>query len=68
VAVMTDEWLSLSQAANRLGLSAQAVRNMADAGRVACYRSPLGRLVAAQDVERLAQERAQRRGAPAAEQ
>jgi hypothetical protein len=66
VVVMTEDWLSLSQAANRLGLSAQAVRNMADAGRVECYRSPLGRLVAAKDVERLAHERAQRSGAPAA--
>jgi excisionase family DNA binding protein len=60
VAVMTEEWLSLTQAANRLGLSSQAVRNMADAGRLGCYRSPLGRLVATEDVERIAAERAAR--------
>ena len=59
--VLTGEWLSLSQAANRLALSPQSVRNMADDGKLTCFRSPLGRLVAAADVERVAQERAQRR-------
>jgi predicted site-specific integrase-resolvase len=57
-----DEWLSLSQAAVQLGCSAQSVRDWAEAGKVIGVRTPLGRLVSAEDVARLA---AERRGRPA---
>jgi hypothetical protein len=52
-----DEWLSLSQAAARLGCSAGTMRDRVDAGKVLGIRSPLGRLVSAADVERLVAER-----------
>ena len=52
-----DEWISLSQAAAQLGCSPQSVRDWADAGKVIGVRTPLGRLVSAADVDRLAAER-----------
>jgi excisionase family DNA binding protein len=61
-AILQDEWLSPSQAANRLGLSVQRVRQLVDCGRLGHIATPLGRLVAAEDVARVARERAERRG------
>jgi hypothetical protein len=69
-AILQDEWLSPSQAANRLGLSTQRVRQLAECGRLGSIVTPLGRLLAADDVERLVAARAaraQRSSAPSAE-
>jgi hypothetical protein len=60
--VDSGAWLSLSEAGRRAGLSAGRVRQLADAGDLTCWRSPLGRLVAAEDVETLRIERAGRHG------
>ena len=55
---MTDEWMTPSQAANRLGLSGIRVRQLLSEGRIKHIRTPLGRLVSPSDVERLRAERA----------
>ncbi|HEY7063595.1 MAG TPA: hypothetical protein VII06_19100 [Chloroflexota bacterium] len=59
-AKLTGEWLSPMQAANRLNISTQRVRQLLDAGQLAYVVTPLGRLVDAADVVRLAAERAER--------
>ena len=53
---MTD-WLTMTQAAQVLGVSDQTVRNLADKGKLELNRTPLGRLVSAQSVEKLRTER-----------
>lgn len=49
-------WLSPAGAARRLGCSPSTIRNLVGAGKLSAWRSPLGRLVPAADVERLAVE------------
>jgi DNA-binding transcriptional MerR regulator len=57
--------LTRNQVARRLGLSAEWVRQLSDAGLLPCVRTPLGRLYDAADVERFARHRAtQRRASP----
>jgi excisionase family DNA binding protein len=41
---MTETGLTTSQAARRLGLSAERVRQLSDKGTLRCRRTPLGRL------------------------
>jgi len=60
----SSDWLSPTQAANRLGISTQRVRQLADAGQLAHVRTPLGRVFTRASVERLAEER--RRPGPVA--
>ena len=57
--VPTDEHplLTIGQAAHRLELSVAWVRHLADAGTLDCTRSPLGRLVTAESVEKYRAER-----------
>ncbi len=59
--VSTIHWISLSEAARRLGLSETHVRWLADRGRLRAVRSAYGRLFDPDDVERFARERAARR-------
>ena len=61
VTALNDHWLSPTQAAHRLNISPQRVRQLLDAGQLAHVVTPLGRLVDAADVARLAAERAARR-------
>ncbi len=51
--------LTPAQAARKLGLTPQRVRQLADGGHLAYTMTPLGRLLDTADVARLAQERAQ---------
>jgi excisionase family DNA binding protein len=53
----TTEHLTVSQAARILGLSAERVRQLASTGRLASIVTPLGRLFAVADVERLVERR-----------
>ena len=53
-------WLSPAQAARRLELSAQRVRQLADAGTLECVNTSLGRLISAESVAKLKKERAKR--------
>ena len=55
-------WLSPSQAGRRLGVTPQRIVQLARAGEVEHVLTPLGRLLDPADVERLAEERRQRRG------
>jgi hypothetical protein len=57
-----QDWLSPSQAARRLDRSVSRVRQMVVEGQLAYVRTPLGKLIAASDVDRLAAERATRKG------
>ena len=61
--MMEARWLTPTQAGRRLNLSAERVRQLTQAGQLACVRTPLGRLLDPADVERLAAER-RRSGAP----
>ena len=49
--------LTPTQAGHRLGLSAQRVRQLAEAGRLPVCMTPLGRLVDAAAVDALVKER-----------
>ena len=49
--------LTIGQAAHRLALSVAWVRHLADAGTLDCTRSPLGRLITTESVERYRAER-----------
>jgi hypothetical protein len=51
------ELLPISEAARRIKLSAQRLRTLADAGRVPCVRSPLGRLFDPADLDAFAATR-----------
>jgi predicted site-specific integrase-resolvase len=56
-------WLSLGQAARRLGVSPQMVDVYCRTGKLTFVSTPLGRLIDPANVERLAKEReAQRKG------
>lgn len=55
-----EELLSPSAAARLLGLTARRVRQLARSGRLPATVTPLGRLYARADVDRLASERAAR--------
>ncbi|MCU1358017.1 MAG: hypothetical protein JWM89_3435 [Acidimicrobiales bacterium] len=46
-------YLTASQAARILGLSAERVRQLATAGTLPCVETPLGRLFDADEVDRL---------------
>lgn len=50
-------WLTPTQAAARLGCSKLTVLRWADSGRLPVLRTPLGRLLRAEDVQALAAER-----------
>lgn len=52
-----ETWLSPAQAASRLGVGPERVRQLARAGRVAYVFTPLGRLLDPASVERLVAER-----------
>ena len=56
---ITSGWLRIGEAAHRLQLSPQRVRQLIDQGKLAAIRTPLGRLVQEADCTRLQQERAQ---------
>ena len=49
--------LTIGQAARRLELSVAWVRHLADEGRLEMTRSPLGRLISSESVERYKAER-----------
>jgi excisionase family DNA binding protein len=53
-----DALLSPTQAAQRAGISAQRLRQLADEGKVPAVRTALGRLFARADIDRLIKERA----------
>jgi excisionase family DNA binding protein len=56
-------WLTPSEAAQRLGMSASGVRWMVDTGRVRPIRTANGRrLVSLRDLDRVRVDRARRRG------
>ncbi len=56
-------WLTPTQAALRLGVSAEAIRQYCNQGRLVAVRTGHGRLIDPASVERLAKEReAQRKG------
>ncbi len=52
-----NDTMTASQAARRLGLSPQRIRQLMAAGKLAFVGTPLGRLIYRADVERLAAER-----------
>jgi hypothetical protein len=59
-----EHWLSPSQSARQLNLSLSRVRQLTTEGRLRHVVTPLGKLIAAEDVARLVAERAARQGAP----
>jgi hypothetical protein len=62
VTVSERELLSPAQAARRAGVSEQSIVNWFDTGRVAGFKSPLGRLIDPVSLDRVVAERAARRG------
>jgi DNA-binding transcriptional MerR regulator len=58
LAQTAEKRLTPAQAALRLGVTPAMIRHWADRGRLTCERTPLGRLVDADSVERLRAERA----------
>ena len=62
--MLEQDWLTTTRAAHRLGVSAERVRQLLSAGRIAHVRTPLGRLLDPADVERLATERRRSRSTP----
>ena len=52
-----EQLLSPSQAAARLGVCSQTVRNFTKSGKLACVETPLGRLIPREAVEALLRER-----------
>jgi excisionase family DNA binding protein len=56
----SETHLSPTQAARRLDVSYRRVIQLADEGSLAAIRTPIGRIFARADVERLAAERARR--------
>jgi excisionase family DNA binding protein len=53
-----DGWMTTGQAALKLGLSAQRVRQLVESGKLVAQRTVLGRLIDPASVETLAKERA----------
>lgn len=62
-ALSVSEYVSPSQAGRRLGVSAQRVRQLIDAGRLSAVVTPLGRIVPVADVEAEAKRRQELGGA-----
>ena len=62
-AVLSAKYLAPSEAGRRLGVSAQRVRQLIDAGRLSAVVTPLGRIVPLADVEAEARRRQERGGA-----
>lgn len=60
-----DKWLSPAEAARRLGLTTQRIRQLMTAGILRHEWTPIGRLVDAAAVESLRLERKQRKGGAA---
>ncbi len=58
-----EGFMSPGEVARRLGVSPQRVIQLANGGRLACYRTSLGRLFRTEDVEALALARQARRAA-----
>lgn len=56
-AVEPTQWLTVSGAARRLGVSATWVRKLADAGRLHTVVTPYGRLIDPTSIEALQQAR-----------
>ena len=54
----SEQWLSPSEAARKLGVSAQSIRLWSDAGMLKVVKTPLGRLVDAESAETLRRSRA----------
>lgn len=57
-----EEQLSTGQTAHRLGLSTQHVRNLIETKQLEAKPTPLGWLVSAESVDRLARERQGKKG------
>lgn len=57
----TTSWITPTQAARLLQLSAQRIRQLTDQGRLSFVRTPLGRLLDPASVARLRAERRRRR-------
>jgi predicted site-specific integrase-resolvase len=57
-------WLSPLQAARRLHLSPERVRQLLKEGRLAHVVTPLGRLISPESVDALAETRRRRRSSP----
>ena len=60
----TSQWMSPAQAARVANVTPLRIRQLCDAKRLRSCRTPLGRLVAREDVERFARERATRTQPP----
>ena len=58
MATPLEEQLTPTQAAHRLGLSPQRVKQLLTTGQLPCVRTPLGALIDPEDVDRLITERA----------
>lgn len=57
--MLDEEYLSPAQAARRLAISKAAVVRLSDLGRLPVTMTPIGRLYRIEDVDRLAERRAQ---------
>jgi excisionase family DNA binding protein len=55
--ILTTEWLSIGQAARKLGLSGQRIRQLIEAGSLRCEMTAYGRLI---DPESVTEEIARR--------
>lgn len=55
--MLHDEYLSPSEVARLVGLSTERIRQLADSGRLASTRSPLGRLISRVGLEDFARGR-----------
>ncbi len=53
-----SEWMTPAQAAAELGVTPARVRQLADAGRLAVDRTPLGRLISRESVVQMKRQRA----------
>ena len=58
--MIAQDWLTPARVGRRLELSAERVRQLATEGRLACIRTPHGRLIIPRSLEHLAAERAAR--------
>jgi excisionase family DNA binding protein len=57
-----EGWLAPAQAARALGVADSTVRGMVKRGQLAALRTPIGIVIKTEDVERLAQQRAEQGG------
>jgi predicted site-specific integrase-resolvase len=59
---LTDEWLKVSEVADKMNMSEKTVRKFIDLGYLACSRYPNGRIrIAASEVARVLLEQERRR-------